>query len=191
MDILVFDTETTGIPIWKIPSESEEQPHIVELAAALVNTKTREITQSMNVLVKPEGWEIPEETIKIHGIANEKAAEEGVSEKIALAQFLSLYSECDVRVAHNTTFDNRIIRIALKRYKPDFIPDEIWKDRDSYYCTLLNFKKLVGGKDGHTLADAYKYFTHEEFEGGHRAMNDVLGCLEVFWGLQNTKQAIK
>jgi DNA polymerase-3 subunit epsilon len=39
---LAFDTETTGIPDWKMPSESEYQPHLVQLAAILVDADTRE-----------------------------------------------------------------------------------------------------------------------------------------------------
>lgn len=38
--IIVFDTEATDIPNWKVPSHMPEQPHIVQLAAhqALADT---------------------------------------------------------------------------------------------------------------------------------------------------------
>lgn len=32
---LVFDTETTGLPIWKEPSDHPDQPHVVDIAWTL------------------------------------------------------------------------------------------------------------------------------------------------------------
>ena len=108
---LIYDTETTGIPVWSKPSGSEEQPHIVQLAALLVNMEAQKVIQSMNVIVRPDGWVIPQETIDIHGITNEHAAEVGVSEHLAMALFFALWAGHE-RIAHNTTFDNRIIQIG-------------------------------------------------------------------------------
>lgn len=183
MKLLPFDSETTGIPNWKLPSESEEQPHIVQLAALLVDSETKEEIASLDVIVKPNGWIIPQETIDIHGITNEMAMDVGIPEEEALQMFIDLYLKADLRIAHNTTFDNRIIRIGLKRHFPNVIPDDEWKDKERYFCTLNKFKKLVGGKDGHTLGEAYKYFTNKEFEGAHNAMNDTRACLDVYYGL--------
>jgi len=97
--------------------------------------------------------------------------------------YIDMWEKCDLRIAHNTTFDNRIIRIGLKRYFSKLIPDEVWKDRELYYCTFMKFKKLIGGKSGHTLEDAYRYFTGKELEGAHDAMVDVKACMTVYWGL--------
>ena len=185
MKILTWDTETTGLPLWKEPSDSVNQPHLVQLAALLVDSETTKTSNMMNVIIKPDGWIIPQETIDIHGITNEQAMDEGIPESEALHMFLELYRRCDLRVAHNTTFDNRMIRIALKRYLPDLISDEEWKNKEKYYCTLINFRKLIGGKSGHTLGEAYKHFTGEELEGAHDALVDVNACLKVYWGLKN------
>lgn len=179
--ILPFDTETTGLPLWQEPSESEGQPHLVQLAALLVSADTREIKQEMDVIVKPDGWIIPDDVAEIHGITTERAMDEGIPEPEALEMFLELYRQCDLRVAHNSNFDNRIIRVALKRYQPDLIPDEEWKDRARYYCTLMNCKKIMGGKSGHALSEAYKHFTGLELEGAHTAMADARACMEVYW----------
>jgi len=188
MLILPFDTETTGKPIWKDRSGDKDQPHMVQLATILCDGKTGEVVETYEAIVKPDGWIIPQETIDIHGITNEQAMDEGVSELEALEGFLALYDRCGLRVAHNTTFDNRIIRIALKRYLPDLIPDEVWKDRDLYFCTLMKAKKIMGGKKGHTLEEAYNYFTGNELEGAHSAMPDARACMEIYFAMKKLEE---
>lgn len=183
--ILPFDTETTGLPLWQEPSGHEDQPHLVQLAALLVNKDTRGITGQMDVIIKPDGWIIPDETAVIHGITTERAMDEGIPEAEALEMFLELYRQSHLRICHNTTFDNRMIRIALKRYQPDLISDEEWKDKSRYYCTLINSRKVMGGKSGHTLAEAYKHFTGEDFEDAHTALADTKACLGVYWAIQD------
>lgn len=180
---LFFDTETTGLPVWNRPSGTDMQPHIVQLAAILVDLDTRKVLQSIDVIVKPDGWTIPEETVEVHGITNELANEVGIPESAVLGMFINLWNQCNLRIAHNTTFDNRIIRIALKRYMPNLISDEVWKDKDSYYCTLINFRKIKGGKKGHTLIEAFEYFTGLELENAHNAMADAIACKEVYFGI--------
>lgn len=183
--LLPFDSETNGMPLWKEPSESEGQPHLVQLAALLVDANSREIKEQMDVIIRPDGWEIAQEMTDIHGITNEQAMDEGIPEPEALDMFIELYRQCSLRISHNTTFDNRMIRIALKRFRPDLIPDDEWKDKGRYYCTLMNARKIMGGNKGHTLAEAYKYFTGEDLENAHSAMDDAKGCLAVYWAIQD------
>lgn len=186
--ILFFDTETTGLPLWKEPSEHPDQPHLVELAAMLVNPDTRELIAFMDVIIKPDGWIIPEEVVKVHGITTERALAEGIPEAEALDMFLALYEQCGIRVAHNMTFDNRIIRIAMKRYKPDAVSDDQWKDKASYHCTMVEHSKKHGGK-WPTLGEAFKFHFGREFENGHRAMIDTKGCMEIYFAALDAEKA--
>ncbi len=181
--ILPFDTETTGLPNWKERSESPNQPHMVQLAAILCDGVTGKVKDEFEVIVKPNGWVISEEMTEIHGISMELAMDVGTPEVDALQMFLDLYNVSDLRVAHGTTFDNRIIRIALKRYFPELIPDEEWKNKAAYYCTLINSRKLMGGKSGHTLEEAYLHFTGNKLENAHSAMADARACKEIYFAI--------
>lgn len=49
--ILFYDTETTGLPDWKSPSESETQPHLVQLAAILANADTRQVISTLDLII--------------------------------------------------------------------------------------------------------------------------------------------
>jgi DNA polymerase-3 subunit epsilon len=183
--ILFYDTETTGLPNWKIPSESPEQPHIVQLAAILVDANTKVIMQSMSVIIKPDGWTIPQETIDIHGITNELAAEVGISEKLALETLEAMRGN-SLRVAYNKTFDQRIVRIGMKRYLSDE-QIEKWHQKDDHECAMRMAQKLIGGKNP-KLVEAYKDLVGKEMIGAHNAMSDTLGCMEVYFAIKETEQ---
>lgn len=184
--ILFFDTETTGLPVWKEPSGSENQPHLVQLAAILCNAATREVIDSMDVIIKPDGWEIPQETVDVHSVTNEMALKVGIPEKKALEQFLKLCGDAD-RVAYNKTFDQRIIRIATKRYSDDEVIEK-WAIKDDFYCAMILAKPIVkcpaktkGKFKNPKLQEAYEHFFAVSFEYAHSAMADTRACMEVYW----------
>lgn len=187
--LIVFDTETTGLPDWKNPSEAEHQPHLVQLAAHQVDIESRKITQSMDVIIKPEGWVIPEEVAEIHGITTEYAGDIGIPEAMALEMFLALWNGRP-QVAHNTTFDRRIIRIATKRYSSEEVIDA-WHGCE-YECTGLLTKPIMQmepkGRYGYKmpkLEEAYEHFTGRKLENAHTAIADVNACLEVYWAAKD------
>lgn len=185
MLVLSFDTETTGLPVYKERSHHESQPHIVQIGAVLFDTETGLVVDQFEAIVRPDGWVIPHETIEVHGITNERAAAEGIPEIDALVGFLELYDRCSLRVAHGTTFDNRIIRIAFKRYLPDLIPDEVWKDKAGYFCTLSKSRKIMGGNSGHKLEQAYEHFTGKHMVNAHKALPDALACMEIYLAVKD------
>lgn len=192
--VLGFDSETTGIPDWKSPSGGEHQPHLVELAAKLVDVQTKEILGSIDSIIKPAGWTIPDDVIQVHGITNEVADTEGHDEKQTLLDFLELWKAADIRVAHNQNFDERIIRIAIKRYLDDDVAED-WK-QGAKACTALLAKPIMQlppknrwGFKMPKLEEAYRYFIGKELQGAHRAMNDTDACLDIYFAITNQQDA--
>ncbi len=182
---IVFDTETTDIVDWKKPSEAEHQPHIVQLAANLVDIDSQKVIQSMDVIIKPEGWTSNKEAFDKHGITTEYALDVGIPEKMAVEMFLALWAG-RTRVAHNTTFDNRIIRIATKRYCSDEVVDA-WHTGD-YFCTMINARKVMPISKPPTLSEAYLHFTGKDLQDAHTALADTNACMDIYFAL--TKVAI-
>lgn len=195
---LFYDTETTGLPDFKAPSESAHQPHIVQLAALLVDMDTRETIQSMDVIIRPGGWTIPDEVAAVHGITTQHALDVGIPESMAVSMFMELWSGRN-RVAHNQQFDARIVRIALMRYV-DTEAADIWKEGAAEctaimatpICQLPPTAKMVraGFNKFKTpnLGEAYRHFTGNELVNAHSAMADVLACRDVYFAIKGAQQ---
>lgn len=182
-DILFFDTETTGIPLWRERSDGEGQPHLVQVAGLRVNADSREIMSTLDVIVSPTDWEIPQATIDVHGITQDHAEKFGIPEGDAIQMLLDMDRACSKRVAHNTTFDNRIARIAFKRWANDEAVEE-WK-AGSYECTMQLSKPVMGIKKNPRLAEAYKFFFGEEHPGQHSAMCDAIACMDIYFAIKD------
>jgi DNA polymerase-3 subunit epsilon len=193
--ILAYDSETTGLPIWKEPSEYPDQPHMTELSALLVDEDTREVLERMDVLIRPDGWVIPDDIVALNGITTEQALAEGIPEAEALDRFLALHAKVtSQRVAHNESFDARIMRIAIKRYLDDATADA-FKAAPSF-CTMWTAKPVCrmpqvgkGGIKLPTLSEAYKFFTGLDLVDAHRAGPDVEACLAVYYALTQPQAA--
>lgn len=186
---LFYDTETTGMPLFKEPSEHPDQPHIVQLAACLVDLDTRNTVASMDVIVRPNGWVISDEVAAIHGITTSHAMDVGVSEPVALEMLLQLWTE-RLRIGHNQSFDARIIRIAQMRHNFSQELQEVWKEGKSE-CTCYMarpYTKLEKNKLP-KLGEAYQHFTGKPLENAHSAMADVQGCMAVYFAIQDSPAA--
>jgi len=182
---LFFDTETTGIPNWKVPSNRKEQPHMTQLAAVLMDIPNREVIHSMNVIIQPDGWEIPPECVDLNGITTEFATDVGIPEGLALDMFLEIWvgeGHGHKRYAFNTTFDNRIIRIATKRYSKQYV--DLWKEGD-YECMMIKAKKHLGLGKNPKLVEAYREICGKELVGAHDAMNDINATIELFYAMRD------
>lgn len=197
--VTFYDTETPGLPDWKVPSDSPHQPHLVSLTALQCDAETRRIIQTLDVIVKTNGWDIPKEATDVHGITKEYADAVGVDEITAVKMMLELCRGDNVRVSHNRTFDQRIIRIALKRYTA-FSKDELdaWADKDSHYCTMhkskwimklkpYRFNKFLKCQEPKypSLQEAFEFFTGEKFDQAraHSSTYDTECCMRVYWKL--------
>lgn len=179
--LIAYDTESTGKPVWDKPSGDVCQPHLVQIGALLVDADTRAVIDSMDVIVKPDGWTIPAEVIAIHGITNERAHDEGIPEADALDMFMALHARSALRIGHNQAFDARMMRIAIKRYLNDDIA-EAFKECPSACTGQLARPLLQLPKNKMpTLAEAYQHCVGQPLANAHNAMADARGCLEVYW----------
>lgn len=187
--ITFYDTETTDLPDWKKPSDGKNQPHLVQLSAIQCNEETEEILQRIDLIIRPDDWEIPKKVVDIHGISKEKALDVGISEQLAVKMLFDLCHGA-IRVSHNRTFDQRIIRIALKRYSTESMIKE-WAEKENHKCTMLSAKPIMElpprGKYGWKnpkLSEAYKFFTGNELENAHSSIADTEACMEIYFAMK-------
>ncbi len=187
---IFYDTETTGLPLWNDPSEDPRQPHMVQLAALMVDLSTGKDLASLDFIIRPAGWEITQEMTDIHGISHEMAMDLGISEKTA-AEALFDFIGNRLRIGHNESFDARILRIAAMRYFGESVADT-WKAQSAECTARLTTKicnlpptpamRAAGRHHNKTpnLQEAHKHFFGVEFENAHSAISDVIACKKVY-----------
>lgn len=158
---------------------------MVQLAAHIVNLDSEEITQTMDVIIKPEGWKSSPEAFEAHGITEEYAFDVGVREKTAVEMFLDMWRGRK-RVAFNTTFDNRIISIATKRYCSGAV-QEAWHVGE-YECAMIAARKAMAAAKNPTLGAAYQHFMGIELKEAHRAIVDTNACLAIYLAIKSEER---
>ena len=137
MRILLFDTETNGLPknFNASPYATNNWPIIISIAWQLYNidnTGYRKL-ESGERIVKPGDsvvWD--EEAVKFHGITKERALAEGTPGSVVFPAFMKLASTANVIVAHNISFDKSVLLAELIRLNPSMTMD--WWPRFEY-CT--------------------------------------------------------
>ena len=185
---LFFDTETTGLPKnWQAPIEdSNNWPRLVQLAWLLVDEKGGEV-ESQNRIIKPEGFSIPEAASAVHGITTEKALEEGVSLRKVLVEFEDALELSKILVAHNISFDEKIMGAEFLRKKQTiklFKRVKICTMQESTdYCAIQSDYGYKWPK----LIELHKKLFNEEFEDAHDALADVKACARCFFEMVNRK----
>ena len=107
---LIFDTETTGLPNnWKAPlTDFDNWPRLVQLAWQLHDIKGGLIEKN-NLIIKPDNFDIPYNSTKVHGITNEIAQKKGLNIDDVLEQFIQTLEKTNILVGHNVEFDNNIV----------------------------------------------------------------------------------
>lgn len=185
MITVYFDTETTGLPDFNKRASDPSQPHLVQLAMVKIKDDCETLEQ-FNEIISPDGWEIPLEASKVHGITQEKAQAEGIPEKSAAQAFLQFIDGMDLLVAHNLKFDKFLLRIALRRYGLlSDEQDEWWKALPTF-CTMEATTPIcripgnrVGAFKWPRLQEAHKFAFGCEFLDAHDALADVLACARI------------
>lgn len=182
---LVFDTETTGLPIDRYAhyTEVENFPRIVQLAWMLLDDEFKLISND-SVYIN-SGVKIPPEATRINGITNTMIKEKGISPLEAYQKFLNEASRAKVLVSHNINFDLPILKSELYR-------NGLGEPLNKYYtyCTMeesaYHIKYTNRGNQGKRpklseLAGWLMYGnTNVEFLGMHDASKDTALTAKCF-----------
>jgi DNA polymerase III subunit alpha len=179
---LIFDTETTGLPQnYSAPlTDFDNWPRCVQLAWQ-VHDETGKLISSGDYIVKPDGFTIPFNSEKVHGISTERAHAEGVR----LAEVMDVFSrdleKCVFVIGHNLEFDLNIMGseyLRMERNNPLTAKRAIdTKDEATEYCAL------PGGRGRYkwpTLAELHDKLFEVGFEEAHNAAADVDATARAF-----------
>ncbi len=113
---LIFDTETAGLPDdYDAPhSDIENWPRMVQLAWETFDTRGRKIG-TKSYVIRPNGFKIPEDAERVHGISTAIAKRIGAPVAGVLDEFMEALGESSVLVAHNLSFDTGILGAEFYR----------------------------------------------------------------------------
>ncbi len=185
---LFFDTETTGLPLdWQAPLENlDNWPRLVQLAWLLTDKNGKEV-RSVSKIIKPEGFSIPEEASRVHGISTERANKEGLSLNSVLKEFIGAVDEAGILVAHNMSFDEKIMGAELLREKHEHKlferPKICTMHSSTDYCQIENSFGYKWPK----LIELHNKLFDEGFDDAHDALADVKACSRCFFELLERK----
>lgn len=138
--IMVFDTETNGLPTKTF------KPHILQLSFIIYDANERKVVRVFNTYIRvPDSVYIPPKITELTGITKTHCAS-GIPMKEALREFYFEYQKCDIIVAHNIKFDKDRIRDEIDRYGDQLRIDGCedidrvfsYDEPDKlFYCTML------------------------------------------------------
>ncbi len=185
--ILIFDTETTGLPrSWNAPlTDSDNWPRIVSIAWQLHTPDGRLLSRG-NRIVRPDGFTIPFNAIKVHGITNERAAAEGHPLAEVLADFLEDSQRATYLMGHNVGFDISVVGAELHRLGEEvsaFTSMAVLDSKDAG----TDLCKLPGGRGGAykwpTLSELHDKLFNEPVADAHDAAYDVRATGRIFFAM--------
>lgn len=194
MAYLFFDVETTGLPDFKAPIESEFQPRVVQLAAIMTDEENNVMTM-LSALIKPDGWTVPEKTTELTGITQDMVENYGLGIGAVISAFARMREQADLLIGHNISFDLFMVRREAIAAGVDMVEAK-------YFCTMKETTAICNLPPSDSMIDAgfhkpkppklveaYAHFFGRPFENAHNALADVQACRDVFFALRNNHPA--
>jgi DNA polymerase-3 subunit alpha len=181
---LIFDTETTGLPKqWNAPiTNTENWPRCVQIAWQLHDDMGR-CLEHQDYLIRPDGFNVPYDAEKIHGISTELASEQGVSLLEVLELFNIALSKAKFVVGQNVSFDLNIMgcefhRLNLVSNLNQLPVLDTCTEKTAMMC------QIPGGRGGKfklpTLTELHKFLFNKPFGEAHNATADVEATTRCF-----------
>ncbi|MCO5233644.1 MAG: 3'-5' exonuclease [Chitinophagales bacterium] len=181
-----FDTETTGLPInWNAPaSQIDNWPRIIQVGYILYDTHGKHI-DTQEYIIRPEGFTIPLEASRIHGITTEKAMDEGVKLNIVLNELYDNILASSLLIGHNISFDEKVLGAEFLRKNFKNIILEKKK-----LCTMMSSVDYcaIPGKYNQykwpRLDELHMKLFNRSFENAHNALADIQATADCFWKMK-------
>lgn len=185
---LFFDTETTGIPRdYNAPaSNTRNWPRLVQLGWILTDESGNEIS-SGNEIVKPEGFIIPSDASRVHGITTEIALRDGKPLGQVIQSFLKDANGISCFVGHNISFDQRVVGAELIRLG---IADNVSTARSLDTMKAATDYCKISGPYGYKwpkLIELHRKLFSCDFEDAHDAMADITATKKCFFEMKRRK----
>ena len=181
---LIFDTETTGLPKrWDAPiSDTDNWPRCIQIAWQL-HDELGNCIEHQDYLVKPEGFNIPYDAEKIHGISTELAEQDGITLQEVLEKFNLALSKTKFVVGQNVGFDVNIMGAEFYRLGVSNNLQEL-PVLDTCTETTAELCRIPGGRGGKfklpTLTELHEYLFGAGFNEAHNATADVEATTRCF-----------
>lgn len=202
---LFLDTETTGLPLWSefvggkkvaVAADDPRQPRMCQLAMVLLEQngggEVREL-DSFDGIIRPDGWIVPDDVARLHGLTTEICMARGVPVRDALDRYKAFFDRCDELLAFGTQFDTKILRGELRR--ADMAdrfgekPEACVMKAATPICRMPATGPMIKAGRGNTfktpkLSEAHQILLGSALQNAHDAMADVRGCIAVWQHLQ-------
>ncbi|MGJ8659803.1 3'-5' exonuclease [Cellulophaga fucicola] len=156
--ICFFDLETTGINVAK--------DRVVEISILKVYPNGNK--ESKTWLVNPE-MQIPEEVIAVHGITNEKVANEPTFAALS-KEIYAMIKDCDLGGYNSDRFDIPLLAEEMLRADVDF---------DMKNTVSVDVQTIFHKMEKRTLEAAYKFYCDKDLTNAHSAAADTNATYEV------------
>ena len=192
---LIFDTETTGLPkSWNAPiTNTDNWPRCVQIAWQLHDAMGN-VLEHNDFLIKPDGYNIPYDAERIHGISTELAEEQGISLDECLVLFNEVLGKTKFIVGQNLNFDLNIMgcefhRLGVENKMTPLPILDTCTEKTARMC------QITGGRGGKfklpTLTELHQHLFGTGFGDAHNATADVEATTRCFLELIRIREFTK
>ncbi|WP_010520609.1 DNA polymerase III subunit alpha [Aquimarina agarivorans] len=189
---LIFDTETTGLPKnFKAPiTDTDNWPRCIQIAWQL-HDELGNCIEHEDYLVQPEGFNIPYDAEKIHGISTELAEKDGIPLAEVLEKFNAVLAKSKFVVGQNVGFDVNIMGCEFYRNGVESLMASL-PVLDTCTEHTASLCQIPGGRGGKfklpTLTELHQYLFGTAFGEAHNATADVEATTRCFLELIRKQQ---
>ena len=190
MQYIAFDFETSGLPVGRRPVTYDtvkqyDTCRAVSLSAARFSSRGR-LIDIFDKSIRPDGFQISQGSIDIHGITQEVAEKDGQHFVEVFNEFMRFVgSRTSLMIAHNAKFDLNVLRSEMVRN--DMVLSNI--DHLTFRCTLEMYRERF--LKPIKLGILYKEIFGEDFENAHNSLADCIACGRVYPYLLGHERTIK